>query len=88
MVYFHQARAKVELREIATEQDAKDVLEIFEFGMSGVLDNDIVVSTTLSQLQLSAMSESASSSRSQSKNKVSSFFNSDSVDHIEVIMFI
>jgi hypothetical protein len=64
---YFQARAKLELRVVATEQDAKDVLEIFEFGMSGVFDDDIVVSSTLSQFSGNFGSTGL---RSQVKNKV------------------
>lgn len=45
-----KARAKLELREIATEGDANDVLELFKFGMAGILEDDHVVGTALSQL--------------------------------------
>jgi len=62
-----QARAKLDLREIATADDAKDALEIFEFGLSGVFDNDIIVSSVLSQLSNSICP--TPSSRTQTKNK-------------------
>ncbi|ODN04355.1 DNA helicase MCM8 [Orchesella cincta] len=57
------ARAKAELREEATVQDASDVLEIFDFSLSSVFDSEI---PAVSALEQSILTNSSSSSRPRS----------------------
>ncbi|CAG7726014.1 unnamed protein product [Allacma fusca] len=71
LVRLTEARAKAELREIATVEDARDVLEIFDFSMKGVYDNDNEVTLGFTQdiLNQSARSDlTPSASRSLSRN--------------------
>jgi len=68
-VYTLKARAKLELREIATEGDARDVLEIFEFGMAGIFEDDVIAGTSLSEL-VGSVGSRPGTSRTQTKGMV------------------
>jgi DNA helicase MCM8 len=71
LVRLTEARAKAELREIATVEDARDVLEIFDFSMKGVYDddNEITLGFTQDILNNSLREDfTPSASRSLSRN--------------------
>ncbi|CAL8091791.1 unnamed protein product [Orchesella dallaii] len=65
LVRLTEARAKLELREVATVEDAKDILEIFDFSLSGVFDSQI---PAVSALEQSVLMNSSSSSKSGTRS--------------------
>lgn len=51
------------MREIATAEDAKDVLEIFEFSLSSAFDDEVIAMSALSQPVIISTAMSQSQSR-------------------------
>lgn len=65
MYFLLKARAKLELREVATVDDANDILEIFGFSLSSVFDDEVHAVSALSESVL-LMDSTQSSGRSKS----------------------
>jgi DNA helicase MCM8 len=61
-----EARAKIELRETATADDARDVLEIFESSLSSAFDDEVIaVSSMANGIIIGAPAAGKASSKKQ-----------------------
>jgi DNA replicative helicase MCM subunit Mcm2 (Cdc46/Mcm family) len=68
LVRLTEAKAKVELREYATAEDANDILELFESSLSSAFNDEVIAVSALAQSII--IGTPVTKGQFQSKNQV------------------